>query len=176
MANINLYQSEQDGFQKKQAGLFDMGMTAGLGFALVVLLVYGGLEFYLRSIDQKIANLAQEEEAGRQTLKESDVNQAASFQQRIEKIKSGAQSFAANDPAKIFQGVQESVIGGVVLSGLGFDGKEVNLSFGVDDFEKLSAQILKFKQSGLFKSVSVGSTSRGSDGKITASLTLGINQ
>lgn len=174
MANINLYQNEQEGYQKKQAGILGGGMAASIGFALLVLLVYGGVEFYLRSIDQKINDLAKEEEMGRQALKESDVNRAASFQQRVDKIRSGGESFVANDPAKIFEGVQKSVISGVVVSKIDFDGKGVNLSFVADDFETLSGQILSFKRSDIFTAVGVGSTSRSENGKITAALTLGL--
>jgi Tfp pilus assembly protein PilN len=174
MANINLYQVEQTEAQKNRAGIFDGGMLAAMGFALVVLLVFGGMKFYLNSLDQKMVSLNEEENAGRQALNEEDVNLVASFGQRIDEIKLGTEAFATNDPAKIFEEVQKTVLSGVVVSELSFKGNAVDLNIVAENFEILSKQILSFKNADLFKTVEVASTNRNESGKVAAILSLGL--
>lgn len=176
MANINLYQSSQDDARRSRSGVFDTGMVLAFVFALLTLAVFGGVQFYLGSMDQKIVMLQQEKEDGLQELDENEVDAAASFQQRLEKITSGADTFAADDPAKIFENVQQNIVGGIVLSDMGFDGKALTLSMSADSFDVLAGQILKFKESDFFRSVDVDSTSRSSEGKITATLSLKMSE
>lgn len=176
MANINLYQNEQTEYQRERGGILNNGMFVALAFALLTFLAYGGVEFYLRSINQKIEFLVQEEKNSRQALQEKDVNAAASFQQRMETISLNVDSFAKKDPAGIFESVQKTVIDGVVVSSLDFDGKEIGLSLVADNFETLSKQILNFKKSDFFEAVNVGSTSLGEEEKVSAAFTLAVAQ
>lgn len=176
MANINLYQAEQTVAQKRQAGLLDGGMLAALGLALLALLAYGGVEFYLGSLDKKMADLTSEESLGRKSLKEKDVNMAASFEQRIDKIKTEADTFAPDDPANVFENAQKTVISGAVVSKLSFSGAAADVALVADNFETLAKQILAFKGSDFWSTVDVGPTSRNEDGKVSASFTLGMNK
>jgi len=175
MSNINLYQDEQASEKSVQAGIFGNGLIIGAVIFVIVLVCYGGLKVYLRDLDQKITDSRAEEISGRNTLKSGDVNLAASFGQRLDMLEVGKEVFVKNDPAGVFQAVQNVMIQGVVASQIGFQEKTLNVSFVADNFEVLAKQILNFKKNSAFQSVEVKSSTKGENGKVSAELAMTLS-
>ena len=179
MSNINLYQSEETSEKSVKAGILDKGLTIGVIIFAVVLVGYGGVKLYLGSLDQKINALKIEAENSRNALDRSGVNEAASFQQRLEIMESTGITFEKNNPSGVFANVQRVMLSGVVASEISFQGKEFKISFVADNFEVLAKQILNFKKDSAFQNVQVESSSRSAEengpGKISAQLSMALS-
>lgn len=175
MSNINLYQDGRVGEKTSRESFLDKGMIVGVLVLGIVLAGYGGLQVYLRSLNQKIEASQKEASDARKSLDGEGVNLAASFQQRLDMLESAKSVFDKNDPAKVFQNVQDAMIQGVVASEIGFKDRTLKVVFLADSFEILASQIMSFKKSGAFRDVQVKNSVRTEDGKVNTELSMALS-
>lgn len=171
MAGINLSQSMQESRQvKKKKNLFDMGFIGSLILFLIVAGLWGGLEWYIRDINQKIAALdsTMAESAGK--LSGKNANQVSDIADRIMLISRSSEDIV--DPQSLLAELESLMVPEVVLTKYDYNKGErlITVAGTTDNFKYLAQQILALKTKDTFSNIKVNKIERTKDGKISFEL------
>lgn len=176
MDGINLSQSMQEskkGTTKTEAFL-DKGVTVVFVLFLVVAAGWGGLVWYVGTIDQKIAAANVSLTDGVASLTGKKADRAGDFSDRSSIIRKSLAK--AVDPDKELGEMEKMTVPGVVLTGYRYDRDEKSVSVigTTDNFKFVAQQLLTLKVSGKFDAPKVMSLTRMKDGKIEFAIEAGL--
>lgn len=173
MTNINLSQSTQgvEGGQKKSKPV-DKGLRISLAILVVTLLIFGGLKLWSTLIASKQESVNEQINKEAKSLEGEDVDRVVDIQQRM--IIIGENIASKQDPNEILSNVSGSLVSGSVLTSLSATSDTVELEVTSENFFTTAKQVLSFKKSDYFKSVSISGITVGDDGKVSYALKIGL--
>lgn len=170
MDGINLSQSMQEGSrkgsEKTAAAFLDKGMTGASILFFITAAIWGGLVWYVGTIDQKIASVSQELALGTASLAGKEADRAGDFYDRSSIIKKSLS--VAVDPSIELGQMEKVMVPDAILVGYRYDREEGRVSIigTTDSFKHVAEQLLSLKMSGDFGTPKMASLSRLKDGKI----------
>lgn len=167
MAGINLSQSAQERQDIDRGGVFDAGALWSLVIFLLVLGVWGGLRFYMGTLDEKAATLDVDLAKNQSSLQGPEASRVADFDTRLALLDKGLD--AGVDPAGLFSQLEKLMIPSVILTGYEYNQEEDILSVSgyTDGFKSLAQQMTSFKMEVPFTGLWVESVGRTKEGKIS---------
>lgn len=171
MAGVNLSRLTVTDQQPHGKGHF---AVSGFWISIVVLLVtlagWGGLRWYIHSLDQKVAALDTIIADDTSRLTGDDVDRVADFSARLTFI--GSDPATLVDPQTIFAKLESLVVPQVTLVKYEHDqsARTSTVSGTTDNFRYLAEQIVSFKGESSFVGVQVGDISRSDKGAIEFTL------
>jgi hypothetical protein len=152
MANINLVTNREEGSM--------LGAGAGILFGIFILtgLIYGGLLFYGKQLDNKLTVSNDGFESKAKSFVGSDANKAVDFQQRL--VISGELLAEERSGNKDIGKIEEAIVVGVYVGSYKYNNttKAVTLDCFADNYETVAKQILSFKSFDYFSNVLAGET------------------
>lgn len=175
MGGINLSHAKEEEKLSHKKGLFDKGLTFCFVIFVLVLSVWGGLEWYIKSIGDQItaADKALEENAvnltGRNVDRVADLNRRLGFIQ-------GGMDKTADLPETILPKLESLIVPSVTLTAYTYDkhGQMMSISGLTDNFRHLAEQLLSFKLDSVFYDARVDTIARTKEGKIAFALKAAI--
>lgn len=171
MAGVNLSQSmtAPDGGSKKRASM-SFGFPISIVLLVLTLLGWGGLRWYMSSLDGKIARLDTEIAANSAEFQSERVARVEDFDARLSLL--NVDPAESIDPGSIFAKLESVMVPQVVLTEYEYDGEEkkVSVSGKTDNFRYVAEQIISLKSDPMFSQVEVSAVSRDKDGKIKFTL------
>lgn len=175
MGGINLSQSMQEsrrGAEKKS--FFDQGLIWGSVVLFLVAGAWGGLRWYMTTLDDKVAALEEELTSNASRLEGKSADRIADFNDRLTLIGTGLDSAA--EPRVILEQMERLMVPEVVLTKYEYDKKERTISIGglTDNFKFLAQEILSLKSEAAFSEVKVDTIARTKDGKIAFELKVSV--
>jgi len=152
MANINLVTNKEEG------GTLGAGIGMLLVFFVLISLVYGGLLFYGKQLDNNMKLIDDDSKLKSFGFVASDASKVVDFQSRLtisEELLARERS-GNRDIAKI----EEAMIAGVFIGSYKYDDatKAITLDCFADNYETIAKQILSFKSFDYFSNVLAGET------------------
>ncbi len=173
MPGVNLSQSMPGEESSEKRSFFDMGILLSLGALIVVGLVWGGIRFYMSSLDKKIADIEVTLGASTAQTKGGRVDRVADFETRLKYFSENKNEF---EPEVILKQLEGVMVSGVLLTGFQYDQEErlLTLSGKSDDFRKLADQMFSFKTEKMFSQVRVETIDRDDENKVTFVLKAGF--
>lgn len=169
MAGVNLSQSMAQGKEKKR-----MLPTSSFPISIVLLLLtlagWGGLRWYMYSLDQKIAELdATISVSGDRLLGES-IDRVADFDARMTLL--GSDPAELIDPEPLFAQLEALVVPQVLLTKYEYNDRDkvVVISGKTENFRYIAEQIISLKSDPYFSNVRVGAIDRDDQGIIEFTL------
>jgi hypothetical protein len=171
MAGVNLSQSmtAPEGRLKKSASM-SFGFPISIVLFVLTLLGWGGLRWYMSSLDGKIARLDVEIAANSAEFHSERVERVENFDDRLSLL--NVDPAESIDPESIFLKLESVMVPQVVLTEYEYNGgeKQVTVSGKTDNFRYVAEQIISLKSDPMFSQVVVSAISRDKDGKITFTL------
>lgn len=170
MAELNLSQSMGHDKEPKAQHFFDMGFVVSGGIFLLVILGWGGLRFYMNSLDKKVAALDAVVVTNTSELQGEAVNRVTDFDDRMSQL---AKNLAENtDPAEQLRSVEGLMVPKVVLTQYEYNKDEQVITFSAktSDFRFIAEQIMSLKSGKDFSTVTVDAIGRDADGNIIFTL------
>lgn len=177
---INLTNSfqERKADQKKERLL-----TGGMAIAIIILLMtFAALfatKWYGHGLNVRLTALKNQIAAESQHFDNEQANRLVDFYERL-RIMGGAQRSANQEPARILQEFERTMVPGVVLTAYRQTNDHVSGATTVvaeadaDNLDAMAKQILRVKQSSLFSGVTVGESVRTTEGKIKFTMTVSV--
>lgn len=177
MEGINLSQSMQEsrkGSSEEKRTLLDTGMMVAFAVFIVAAMIWGGLAWYVSTVDQKIAAANTELAASVASLASEKADRVGDFSDRSAIIYKSLGGAA--DPSAELGRIEAAVVPGVVLTGYQYDKETGTISIvGItDNFKFIAQQLLVFKVSDGFVVPKVALIERTKEGKIEFTLETGL--
>ena len=171
MSGVDLSQSMTEQREEARRGLFDMGVITSILRLVIVAAGWGGLRYYMTTIDKKIAAFDEAIAANTLQLEGDHIDRVADFDARTSLL--GSDPAESVEPHQLLTQVESAMVNGVVLTDYEYDEamKQVALGGKVGNFRQLAEQMLSFKSEQVFSEVTVDTINRDDDGQITFSLT-----
>lgn len=172
MAGINLSQSIKEKQAIAQGRMFDRGFFINVVVFLVVIGLYGGLHWYLSSIEEQYTMLQSELLTKKASSKNADSNAVTDFQVRLVTMKNG---IASNpDPKAAFDELEQLTLPSIRLTGYRWlqSDKELNILGVTTSLKLLAQQMLSYKKAGNVASVHVVGVKYNDAGEIEFELRL----
>lgn len=174
MANINLTSLSQE--ERKQ-GRFSQGALVGVfAILILVLIVWGGLLLYKQYyLEKNISDAKTSYKTYMEQLAKSDSQKVIDFQRRLD-VSKDLIAQTRSMPGDLAQ-VEASMIPNSFIASYSYDdaNKRISLNCVGDNFNTMAKQILSFKNSAYFSSVTAGaSVVDAQTGKITFPIELTI--
>jgi hypothetical protein len=171
MAGVNLSQSASlaQGNKKKQ-----MFASSGLPFSIILLVVtlvgWGGLRWYIHTVDKKITALESALATDNSRLMGESINRVADFGARMMLV--GADPAELVDPKSILEKLESLVVPQVTLVQYTHDdaGQISTIAGKTTNFRYLAEQVISLKSDPLFSRVRVGEIDRDEEGVIEFTL------
>lgn len=171
MAGVNLSQSmtASDGGSRKKARM-SFGFPISIVLLVLTLLGWGGLRWYMSSLDGKITRLDAEIAANSTEFQSERVERIENFDARLSLLNTDPAEMI--DPESILAKLESVMVPQVVLTEYEYNGeeKQVSVSGKTDNFRYVAEQIISLKSDPMFSRVEVSSVSRDEDGKIEFTL------
>ncbi len=168
MLGVNIAQSqkEEEEIKPKRGGFFDTGTIVSIVLISLAGLVWGGIQFYISTLDKKIATVdtALAMDSGR--LVGEEIDRVADFDARISYFADKQKELM--EPLDMMTKLEESMVSGIVLTEYEYkhEGSVGNIHGVASNFRVLAEQILAFKSTGLFSEVKVEKTERDQEGQL----------
>ncbi len=175
MAGINLSSSAL-GKKEGGGGVFDRSFVMILVIFCLVLASWGGIRWYIKTLDERLAGLSVVIEKNSMQLQGKHVDRVAYFGSRlgfIEKQLNGG----AVDSQKLLGQLETLVVPNVRLTEYKYNEAEkvVTISGETDNFKYVAQQIISFKSDDLFAGIKVDSLTRTKEGNIAFSFKARFN-
>lgn len=170
MAGINLTLSTAEKMEENK-GIFDGSLAIISVIFFLVVASWGGMRWYIKTLNDKLANLDATLEQFSAQLRGDKVNRVAYFDARFGFV--GQQMKGAPVDAKKLLGQLESLtVPNVRLTKYEYNevGKFVVVEGETDNFKYIAEQIISLKSEALFAGIKVDSVQRTKEGRIEFSL------
>lgn len=170
MAGMNLSQSMQENKQaNRNKNLFDMGLIGSFVIFLIVLGMWGGLEWYTKGVNDEIAAKEAAIAEGNANLSGKNANKVADFADRIILI---SQDSDVVNSRGLFAELESLMVPEIVLTKYDYNKEEQYILFAgdTDNFKYLAQQILALKKQPTFSDIKVDSIARSTTGRIVFGL------
>jgi uncharacterized membrane protein len=175
MANINLSQSSMERNKHELNSVFDKSLLISSGLLIISFGTWLGLIAYNSSLDKKVIAVDQNITTQSAEIESGAVNRIVDFQERMQNVD---QKLKSTDimPQEMFALVEKLMVTGVSLDSYEYDlkTKTVSMKAMANEFKDIARQVTNFKSQSTFKSVIVGSTSKGSDGKVISDMIISL--
>ncbi|MFZ3031740.1 MAG: PilN domain-containing protein [Candidatus Moraniibacteriota bacterium] len=150
-----------------QRSFFDVGVLLSLTILILVGLGWGGLRFYMNSLDKKIAEADTALNANMENTRGERVDRVADFEARVKYFTKNRDGFV--EPKDILSTLEGTMVSGIVLTQYEYDSMTgvSTLSGRAEDFKKLAEQMLSLKSEKIFSQVQVDKTDRDEENRIT---------
>jgi hypothetical protein len=170
MTNINLKTDENSNNIK-----IDFGKALPISIIVLVIvgLIYSAVLFYTKKIDGEMVAAQENYDQKLSDLKSGNAKNVFDFQNRLSESKKMLKGNL--NPTYTLREIEKVMIPGAYLASYQFDmeKKSVSLVCKVSNYNDVAKQILSFKKSLYFSSVSLeGMSLSGQDGKISFGVTL----
>lgn len=167
MAGINLSQSLQE--SKKNAekkSLSDKGLIGAFVILLLVAGGWGGLRWYMQTLDDRIAFLEETLANNANRLEGENADRVADFNNRLILIGEGIDNAA--EPKEILEQLERLTVPDVVLTKYEYNRQDHVMFIGgvTDNFKYLAQEILSLKSEKAFSEVKVEIITRTKEGKL----------
>lgn len=172
MAGINLSQSLQEKQTLAKGKFFDRSFVfTMIGFALL-LGVFGGLRWYVGSLDKKMLELDQTITEKTASLRGKEVNRIMDFSRRLETI--NKHLTVEPDPTAMFRQLEMHTLLTIQLTGYEYDREvgEIKLHGSSNTLKEVAQQMLAFKDVDGVDKITVENIDYGTDGKVKFSFKL----
>lgn len=167
MAGVNLSQSMASGQGKEKRHMF---AASGFPMSIILLLLtiagFGGLRWYLYTLDQKIANLDATISVNGDRLVGESIDRVADFDARVTLL--GTDPAELIDPQALFVKLESLVVPQVLLTKYEYNDRDkVVVIFGkTENFRYLAEQIISFRSDPSFAELRVDTIDRDDKGAI----------
>ena len=164
MPGVNLSQPMEEESSEKRS-FFDAGILLSFGVLLLVGLTWGGIRFYLSSLDKKIVAIESTLQVNAAQTKGAGVDRVVDFDARLHYFFENKNEFDTQD---ILKRLEDTMVSGVTLTDFKYDTSErvIAISGKCDDFRKLADQMFSFKSEKVFSQVRVEKIDRDEDNRI----------
>jgi hypothetical protein len=155
MVNINLTTEK---INVKKPPLFKREVVILGGLLAVLVMAYGGLLFYEKSIMKKIEGKDAEYMQVYRELTEGNTKSIFDFQNRLSLASS---LFSTGNPTlDNLKKMEEMIIPGIYISSFDYDIEQnkIKLNLAAQNYNLIAKQVLSFKKSGYFLEVGVSSS------------------
>lgn len=175
MAGMNL-SSSGFGQQEKQSGIFSGSFSIIFIIFLLVSVSWGGMRWYIMTLDDKLASLDSAIEENASRLHGKDVDRVAHFDSRLSLIGNFLQGEAA-DSQKLLTQLESLTVPNVRLTEYRYDvtEKTVTVSGETDNFKYVAQQIISLKSETPFSEIRVDSLKLTKDGRVAFSFKARFN-
>jgi len=172
MVNINL---STGGNESSGGGIpYKKSLITIIVILVITAGVYAGLLLYTQRVVQADADANAQYSIEYDKLSQGNAKEVYDFQSRMDL----ASNLMAKGDSVVpsLQELEKVLVPGVYVSSYAYVGqdKTIKLACVGDKFETVAKQILSFKSSNLFSSVSAGETMMTTDGKINFTLNMGV--
>lgn len=175
MAGMNLSSSKLD---KKEGhrGIFDGSFSIIFVIFLLVAASWGGMRWYIMTLDDKLAGLDSVIEENSLRLQGKDVDRVAHFNARLSLIGDSLQGETA-DSQKLLTQLESLTVPNVRLTEYRYDvtEKTVTVSGETDSFKYVAQQIISLKGGALFADIKVDSLKLTKEGRVAFSFKAKFN-
>lgn len=164
MAGINLSQTDNSA----APGFFDKGTVTGMVLLLVMLSLFGGLRWYVGSLEKQSQSLDAMLAGKKAALEGEKVNHLADVNNRALYLAKNE----TQDSQDIFIQLEQALIPAVALSSLRYHSDDRMISFRATtgSFKTLAQQIETLQNTGMFSEVRTKEIVRNPEGGISFSL------
>lgn len=167
MAGVNLSQSTALAREhQSRQQLMSSGLLISMILLTATLIVWGGLRWYMHSLDQKIAAIDTTIVAGTARLSGESVDRVADFSARMALL--GADPAELIDPGVMFAKLESLVVPQVTLVRYEYDESDrISTIVGkTENFRYLAEQIISLRSDPLFAQLRVTGIDRDDEGVI----------
>jgi Tfp pilus assembly protein PilN len=167
MAGVNLSQSMASQADKSAKRPFSVSsFPLSIILLLITFVGWGGLRWYLYSLNQKITQLDETISASGNRLQGENIDRIADFDARSSLL--GVSSTERVDPVVVLSKIETLIVPEIVLTKYEYNKQEkMSLIAGeTDNFRFVAEQIINLKSDSLFSQVVVDQISRSEEGKI----------
>lgn len=166
MPGVNLSQSMIEEERPIERSFFDMGVIISLVVLTLVAAGWGGLRFYMNSLDKKIAETDTALSANMENTRGERVDRVADFEARVKYFAKNKNDFS--EPQDILSTLEGTMVSGIVLTQYEYDHTTgvSTLSGRTEDFKKLAEQMLSLKSEQVFSQVQVDKIDRDEQNRI----------
>ncbi len=171
MAGVNLSQSiTGDEKASKSVSSFTSGMPISVGLLVLTLIGWGGMRWYMYSLDNKINQVTADITASSGALQDERVDRITNFDARLSLL--NADPAESIDPTPMLTELESLIVPQVTLKDYAYDQTtgETKLTGRTTNFRYVAEQIISLKSSPSFSRVDVQSTSRSEGGAIEFTL------
>ncbi len=161
MAGVNLSQSMASGQGKTKKHLFAVsGFPMSIVFLLLTVVGFGGLRWYLHTLDQKIASLDATISVNGDRLIGETIDRVADFDARIMYL--GADPAELIDPQALFLKLESLVVPQILLTKYEYNDRDkvAMISGKTENFRYLAEQIISFRSDPSFAELRVDAIDR----------------
>lgn len=165
MTGINLSQPEQ---KKVHPRFFDNGTLTGIALLVITLCVFGGLRWYIGSLEKQNQSLDVLLAEKKNELQGENVDRLADVNSRITHLTLNP----TKDAKDILMKLEEVIIPAVALTSLRYDNEssKISLEATTNNFKDLAQQIQILKSTEIFSLVRMDEVVRTQTGDIAFSL------
>jgi hypothetical protein len=168
--SINLRTDEVD--MKSDNKIGDKNIIISLAILLFIFLLYGAVFTVAKLFDSKIAEARSQYMAKYSSFTAGNANEIIDFENRSV----AAKQLLASDESAILamEQIENTIVPPIYLLSYKYekDEKMVTLQGAADNFNTVAKQILSFKESGYFSSVTLGPSAFDKDNKLNFAVTL----
>lgn len=164
MAGINLSQTDS----RTSARFFDKGTVTALICLLLVVAVFGGLRWYIGSLEQQSQALDALLSEKKTVLEGDRVNRLTDVHGRVSYLS----EHRVKESREVFTQLEKVLLPAVTLSSLNYQNEDGKISFKAEtgNFKTLAQQLQTIKSTGVFSEVNADEIARDQEGSITFSL------
>lgn len=169
MAGINLSSLTSE-HKSEGGGIFDSSATVVTIVFFLVVAGFGGLRWYIKTLDTKVAALDGTLEENALQLQGKNVDRVAHFDNRLTLVEKQLEGRV--DSQKLLNQLESLVIPSVKLTKYEYNevGKFVEVNGETDSFKYVAQQIISFKSEDLFTGIRVQSLTHTEVGRVAFSL------
>lgn len=170
MAGINLSSSTAEK-NEGGGGIFDSSLTVILVIFFLVVSGWGGMRWYMKMLDDRLANLDASLQQNSSQLQGDQVNRVAYFDARAGLIKKQLESSSV-DSQKLLSQMESLAVPNVRLTRYEYNeaGRFVEVAGETENFKYVAEQIISLKSEDLFAGIRVDSLKWTKEGRIEFSL------
>jgi hypothetical protein len=167
MAGVNLSQSiTADEKAPKSVYTYTSGMPISVGLLVLTLIGWGGMRWYMYSLDNKINQVTSDITASSSALQDERVDRVTNFDARLSLL--NADPAESIDPTPMLSELETLIVPQVTLKSYAYDQTtgETTIAGKTNNFRYVAEQIISLKSSPSFSRVEVQATSRTEGGAI----------
>lgn len=175
MSGINLSSSTSIKTTKK-GGVFDSSFAVIVVIFFLVVAGFGGLRFYIKTLDTKISALKATLEENSAQLQGRNVDRVAHFDSRL-RLAGEQSSGNGVDSQKLLDQLESLIVPNIRLTKYEYNETEkfVEVAGEAESFKYVAQQIVSFKSENTFVGIKVQSLARTTEGRIAFSLKADLN-
>ena len=175
MVNINLQQIDST---KKVSSSSFVGTKFYISMTIIALplAVYGGLKMYSDSLAKKITDVKMQIQTESGQISDASLRRVANFKVSLDNVE---KTILSQDNAyyDFFKYLQDSMVAGVVVTGVKYDLNVTEISLMADNFQSVAKQLASFKKNPVTASLEViSSDAKTEAGKIKFGVKVSFNK